>query len=573
MRLLTLLLLSITLAAGAQDYQTLFEKSKGTQTPDYAAIISFYKKLDKASPKLFLKEMGMSDSGFPLHLALFSNDAKFDPAKWHIQHKTVLLINNGIHPGEPDGIDACMSLIRDLVTGKKTLPDNIALAIIPVYNIGGCLNRSVNYRVDQNGPEAFGFRGNAQNLDLNRDFIKCDSKEARSFTQLFHLVDPDIFVDNHVSDGADYQHIMTLITSQHDKLGGQMGSYLNKTFEPALYQSMKSKGYDLVPYVNFFGETPDNGWPEFFDSPRYSSGYATLWNCFGFTTETHMLKPFDQRVKSTYALMQSFIDFATDNADSIQSLRRLTKQNVQTATSFPIRWKVDNAQYSDVIFKGYEAGRKTSEVSGLPRLFYDRNKSFEKKIKFYNTYTVTTSVQKPVAYIIPQGWWKVTDLLRLNKVTMRRLPKDTAIEVEVYQVTDYKTTARQYEMHHPNSDATVTTVKQKYSFRKGDYYIPMNQEANRFLTEVLEPQSNDSYFAWNFFDAILGQKEGYSDYMFEDKAAQFLKSHPGIKSKLDERRIQDTAFAKDGRAQLDFVFKNSPYFEPDYLRYPVFRVM
>ena len=529
--------------------------------------------LDKASPRLLLKEMGMSDAGYPLHLALFSNDGKFNPATWHAQHKTVILINNGIHPGEPDGIDACILLVRDLVTGKKKLPGNVALAIIPVYNIGGCLNRSVNYRVDQEGPEAFGFRGNSQNLDLNRDFIKCDSKEARSFTQLFHFIDPDIFVDNHVSNGADYQHIMTLITSQHDKLGGPMGTFLNKTFEPALYRSMKTKGYDLVPYVNFFGETPDNGWPEFFDSPRYSSGYATLWNCFGFTTETHMLKPYDQRVASTYALMESFIEFAANNADSIQLLRRQTKRHVQTASSFPIRWQADTSKYSDVIFKGYEAGKKKSEVSGLPRLYYDRNKPFEKKIKFYNTYNVTASINKPVAYIISQGWWKVMELLQLNDVKIQRLTKDTAIEVEVYTISDYKSAARQYEMHHPNSDATVAVIKQKYSFRKGDFYIPMNQEANRFLTEVLEPQSNDSYFAWNYFDAILGQKEGYSNYVFEDKAAAYLKSHPDVQLKLEERRMQDTAFAKSGRLQLDFVFKNSPYFEPDYLRYPVFRVL
>lgn len=117
-------------------------------------------------------------------------------------NKRIILINNGIHPGEPDGIDASMLLARDIVTNKVKLPDNVVLAFIPVYNIGGCLNRSAFYRVDQNGPEEFGFRGNSQNLDLNRDFIKSDSKEARSFAEIFHLTDPDIFLDNHVSNGS-----------------------------------------------------------------------------------------------------------------------------------------------------------------------------------------------------------------------------------------------------------------------------------------------------------------------------------------------------------------------------------
>src|SRR5262249_48152756 len=157
------------------------------------------------------------------------------------------------------------------------------------------------YRIDQNGPVEKGFRGNSENLDLNRDFIKCDSKEARSFTEIFHLIDPDVQVDNHVSDGADYQHVMTLICSQHNKLGGTMGEYMNKEFEPGLFELMKQKNYDLVPYVNEFGETPDSGWAEFCDSPRFSSGYATLWHTFAFIPETHMLKPYQQRVRSTYA--------------------------------------------------------------------------------------------------------------------------------------------------------------------------------------------------------------------------------------------------------------------------------
>lgn len=313
-----------------------------------------------------------------------------------------------------------------------------------------------------------------------------------------------------------------------------MGEFMNKQFVSGLYQSMKDKGFDLIPYVNFFGETPDNGWPEFFDSPRYSSGFATLWNCFGFTTETHMLKPFARRVASTYALMESFIDFASKNADAIQFLRSQAKKNVQSADSFALRWQVDTSRFSDIMFKGYEAAKKKRDVSGLPRLYYDRNKPFNKKIKFYNTYTATTCVKKPWAYIIPQGWYKVIDLLQINKVKMNRLRRDSTITVENYHIEDYKTTARQYEMHHPNSSVKLTTTLLQHSFRKGDYYIPMNQPANRFITEVLEPQSDDSYFCWNFFDGILSQKEGFSNYVFEDRAASYLQSNPELSLKLAE---------------------------------------
>ncbi len=556
-----------------QPITTKFENSNGTQTPTYFEIVDWWQKLDKQSGKIKMLTMGMTDAGYPLHLIVVSNNGDHNFANIRKNNKRIILINNGIHPGEPDGVDASMLLARDIVTNVFKIPDNVVLAIIPIYNIGGCLNRSVNYRVDQDGPEEFGFRGNSQNLDLNRDFIKCDSKDARAFTEIFHLTDPDVFVDNHVSNGADYQHVMTLLTTQHNKLGGIMGEFLSQQFEPAIYSSMKQKGYDLIPYVNSFGDTPDNGWPEYWDGPRYASGYAALWHTFSFVPETHMLKPYDQRVKATYTLMQSFINFTAKNSDKIKTLREQTKKLVSNATEFPVTWALDRSKFKEVLYKGYIAGRKPSEVSGLPRLYYDRSKPYEKKIKIFNYFAVKSSVLKPKAYLVPQGWWKVIELLKLNKVQMSQLKKDTTVEVEAYKIDDYKTLPRQYEMHHLNSDIKTSTSKQFITFKKGDWYIAMNQPANRFLIETLEPHGEDSYFAWNYFDAILSQKEGYSAYAFEDIAADYLKKNPELRNRLEQQKAKDTAFVKNGRAQLNFVYQHSPWYEPAHLRYPVYRVM
>jgi hypothetical protein len=592
-KLLTGFLIVLTQFSFCQTITTKFEQTNGKESPDYYEIINWWKKLDQQSPYVKMLTMGMTDAGFPLNLVVVSNDGDYNFESIHKKNKRVILINNGIHPGEPDGIDASMLLVRDILNNLNyhdslhkagavragrnknmaELPDNIVLAIIPVYNIGGCLNRSSNYRIDQNGPTEKGFRGNSQNLDLNRDFIKCDTKESRAFAEIFHLTDPDVFVDNHVSDGADYQHIMTLLTSQHNKLGGVMGEYLDKEFEPALYSLMKEKNYDLVPYVNSFGDSPENGWPEYWDSPRYSSGYATLWHTFAFIPETHMLKSYEQRVRSAYALMQCFIEFTSKNSNKIKDLREQAKQSVKKQTEFPVSWQLDRSGWKEITYKGYEAGHKISAVSGLPALYYNRTKPFEKQVKIFNYYPPKMFIKKPIAYIIPQGWWKVIDLLKLNNVQMQKLKTDTVIEVEVYHIDDYKTLPRQYEMHHLNSNVQVSTTRQKMNFRRGDWYIPLNQTANRFLIETLEPQAEDSYFAWNFFDAVLGQKEGFSNYAFEDIAADYLKNHPEIKTKLDQRSSTDSVFAKNADAQLNFVYQNSPYFEPDYLRYPVYRVI
>jgi hypothetical protein len=553
--------------------QCRFEKSGGLESATYFETIAWYKNLDKQSTRVLVKTMGITDAGYPLHIVLISTDGKFDAVRWHQQNKTVILINNGIHPGEPDGIDASMMLVRDIALGKILLPKNVTLAFIPVYNIGGCLNRSAYSRVNQNGPKEYGFRGNAQNLDLNRDFTKCDTKDARSFAQIFHLIDPDILIDNHVSDGADYQHTMTLLTTQYDKLGANLGSWLKETFEPQLYKGMAEKNWDMVPYVNFETETPDKGMEMFYDPPRYSSGYAALFQTISFMPETHMLKPFKERVLSTYALMQTMIEKASLNSEELIKQRNKAKTEIIKEKKRPLNWIIDTTQNSLITFKGYEQAYKASDATGLQRMYYDKSKPFTRLVKFFNVFKPVNFVTIPSAYIIPQGWNAVVDLLKLNNVIIKQFNNDTTIEVEAYHIDDYKSLPRPYEKHHKNSAAKISVIKQKIQFLKGDYFISTNQLANRYIVEMLEPTGDDSFFAWNFFDAILQQKEGYSDYRWEDLAAEVLKNDPDLKTILEEKKKADAKFASNGSAQLDFIYKNSPYYEPAHNRYPVYRLI
>jgi len=571
MKYLLLCLLLFPFAIHAQ--QTPFERSNGTETATYFECIDFYKNLDKASSKILIKEIGTSDAGYPYHLVLYSNDGKFDPTVWHQQHKIVILMNNGIHPGEPDGVDACMMLLRDINAGKLKVPDNVAIAIIPLYNIGGSLNRTPFSRVNQDGPKSYGFRGNAQNLDLNRDFTKSDSYNAHAYAQIFHWLNPDIQTDNHVSDGADYQHTMTLITTQWNKLGGELGKFVHDVFDPSLYSSMEKKGWAMCPYVNFEDGNPEKGWEQFYDPPRYSSGYAALFNTISYIPETHMLKPFKDRVLSTYALMQTLIEQASVYAKDIIEKRKENFEAAIKQNEFALSWKPDQEHFDNILFKGYETGQKLSGVTGLQRMFYDHTKPFEKEVKYYDYFIGEKIVTAPKAYIIPHGWHAVTDLLKLNGVEMHPLLNDSVIEVEAYHIDDYKSLPRAYEKHHKNMDVKLSSSKQSIKFLKGDFLIYTNQPAKRFLIEMLEPTGDDSYFSWNFFDAILQQKEGYSDYRWEDVAAEYLNAHPELRTKLEEKKKSDTQFAQNASAQLEFVYRNSPYYEPAHLRYPVFRIL
>ncbi|HEX6335063.1 MAG TPA: hypothetical protein VFZ78_12600, partial [Flavisolibacter sp.] len=270
--------------------------------------------------------------------------------------------------------------------------------------------------------------------------------------------------------------------------------------------------------------------------------------------------------------MESFIEFTAKNSHEITRIRREAVRLNQVRDSFPIAWKNDRSKFSNIEFKGYQSGQKPSAVSGLPRLYYDRNKPFTEKVPFYNFYRDTLTVDRPMAYLIPQGWWKVIERLRANKVRMMPLQKDTTIMVEWYAIEGYESAARPYEGHHPNSKTRVVKKHSAISFRKGDFFIPLNQRANRFLVETLEPHAEDSYFTWNFFDPVLGQKEGFSSYVFEETAAAYLTDQPDVLAALEQRRATDSTFNRNAYAQLNFVYRNSRYFEPAYLRYPVYRV-
>ncbi|ADY28402.1 MULTISPECIES: M14 family metallopeptidase [Cellulophaga] len=554
-----------------KDFQTFFETSNGLETPTYTEVIDFYIKLAKEFPQINVLTIGETDSGLPLHLVTYNPDGEFNFNK--LEDKTVILINNGIHPGESDGIDATMLLFRDLVVNKIGAPRNTVLTTIPIYNIGGALNRNSTSRTNQNGPKEYGFRGNAQNYDLNRDFIKNDTKNAKTFAEIFHLTKPDIFIDNHVSNGADYQYTLTHLFTQHNKLGGDLGNYLHTEMMPTLENSLEEINWPITPYVNVFNSVPEKGFSQFMDYPRYSTGYTTLWNTLGLMVETHMLKPYKKRVMGTYYLMQKMIDISEKDGKKIKELRANAFAADQEKITYPVKFKIDTTKTSTLNFKGYEADYIESEVTGLTRLKYDRSKPFTKEVIYSNYMTPTNFVTVPEAYIIPKGWKKVIPHLDANKIEYTQLEKDTIITVQTYRIEDYDTRKSAYEGHYPHSNTTVTTSNQSVQFYKGDYYVPTNQRGIRYLLETLEPEAVDSFFNWNFFDTILQQKEGFSPYVFEDVAAKLLKNNPKLKAEFDTIKSTDENFAKNWYAQLNWLHKKSEHYEKAHMQYPIYKLM
>jgi hypothetical protein len=563
-------------STNASNAQALNFKYLNNETFTVDEVTEAYRRLEKAYPSLSkLQEVGISDIGRPIHLFVISDDGIFDPETARKKGKLVLFINNGIHAGEPPGVDGSVKFaqqILSLSTYKKMLKD-IVICIIPFYNVDGGLNRSCCSRTNQNGPVEYGFRGNAQNRDLNRDFIKTDTRNTEAFVSAFQSWLPDVFIDTHDTNGSDFQYVMTLITSQLNKQNRYLAEYQRKIYLPKLYEDMKKRNFEMIPYVNFRENSPESGLVDFLETPRFSTGYSALFGTMGFVTETLKYKAFQQRVEATYEFLLSSMELMVSEKNAIQSARKKALEDIKNRQVFEIAWQLDTTNIDSIDFKGYQTKYQESSFGqGAKQLIYDQSLPYTKKIPYYNRYMPSLSVQKPTAYIIPQSWHEVIKRLKMNNIAMTRLEKDTTIAVEMYFIEDYETVKNPYEGHYLHYNVKVRKEYMPVKFYKGDYVAETNQYGNRYLIETLEPQATDSYFAWNFFDGILQQKEWFSPFSFEPMAMDLLKNDQYIRGAFERKKNEDPEFAKDHWGQLYFIYKLSPYYEDTHNRYPVGRI-
>lgn len=545
-------------------------------SPEYDEVISMYKSLDAAWPQARLTEAGLTDCGKPLHTFIISSSKEFDPQVLKNQGKAIILINNGIHPGEPEGIDASIEFAENILRNQEGMAGwltNTVVVIIPVYNIGGALSRSAYNRSGQTEPYETGFRGNYGNLDLNRDFVKCDSRNAKSFTEIFQRWNPDVFLDTHTTNGSDHQHAITFIPPQPDQFPKAMGSFLRKKMIPELYREMAQTPYQLIPYVDYFYEDVRGGLRGGQEGPRYSSGYAATFHSYGMMTENLIYASYPDRVKSTYAFIKALVKFTSENCQEILDSRKRGIMESMTSMTYPIRYEIDTTIYQKIEFHGYEPDPvQISRVTGLPRLGYDRSRTFTDSIRYFNTYKPAESVAIPRYYVVPQAWQPVMELLRLNNVQHRVLARDTLLEVTVDYFEEVSSPARPYNGHYFHDKVETRSEVQQVRFYAGDWLVPVRQERIRFIMEVLEPRARDSYFRWNFYDSVLDQREYFSSFGFEENALRTLKEFPELAKKLQERRGSDPEFAKNHRGQLQFIYDNSPWLEKTWNRYPVGRI-
>lgn len=574
-RLLILFIGFISLYSNFDLHSQVSLPYENNETLTYDEVIEAYKYLDEKYKTAKLLTVGETDIGKPLHLFVLSKDSDYNPESIHKKDKCVIFVNNGIHPGEPPGIDASILFAIDVLENKDEMNkylDNCVICIIPVYNIGGCLNRSPYHRTNQDTPPESGFRGNGKNLDLNRDFIKMDSKNARSLVQTFHSWKPEVFLDTHTTNGSDHQYTLTLIATVFQKLPEPMGSYFKEKMVPSLYDKMKTSPYEMIPYVNWNTRNADDGISAYFDAPRVSTGFASLFNTYAFMTENHVYKPFSDQVKSVYHFLSALAEFSNANYKEIIKTKKQADKISANEKLFVSSWRLNKNLKEMLLFKGYNGEMKKSPLTGNMNYYYDINSPYIKEVPFYQYFTPGDTIQKPKMYIIPQAWAKAIEYLMLNGVRLSRLQKDMKVEVEAYYLESFKYSQRPGNGHFRINEIKTNRENQTIQFYKGDYIIEMDQPTNRFIMEVLEPTTIDSYISWNFFNPIFDRREYFSPSGFEKKAMNYLESNPELKQKFEEKKANDPDFAANGYSQMSFIYTNSPYYEKSHKRYPVYRI-
>ena len=557
-------------------------------TPTWEEAVLQCEILAKSDARATMHHVGWSDVGRPIHALVLSNkDARVakdlqgvkerlqvpSGVDEHSLNRTPrLLINNAIHPGEPCGVNASLALAAQWLSepdGETHILRHVDVVIIPQYNVGGASRRNCCTRANQNGPTSYGFRGNGSNLDLNRDFVKMDSRNAEAFVSLFHAVDPDVFVDTHTSNGADYPYTMTLITTQPDKAGPVLGPFLSEVMSPALYEGMNAAGWPMVPYVFSRESTPESGILDFLETPRYSTGYTTLWGTLGFTTEAHMLKPFRDRVQATHAFLSLMAEWVGTHARDVVEVRERERLRVAQSEWLPVRWTLDDTRWDSLTFSGYESRMEWSAVHGGRRLTYDRDSVWHKRIRYDNHYKDIDSIQVPARWVIPQAWRHAVERLRMNGVSMRPLDRDTSMLLQVTTIESFQSARRPYEGHHPLSIDKIRVDTQSVQLYAGDLWIDADQKARRYLAEILSPHGHDALLVWNFFDAALQQKEYFSDYVFEDTAEELLNENSVLREDFERAKLAHPEWVSLPGEALRWVYDHSPYSEGTAHRYPV----
>lgn len=580
------LLLAAALAAfapfaHAADWTTPAEAAHFRTTPDYADTVAYLRKLADAAPgKLKLETFGTSPQGRPMTVVVASGDGTFTPEAARQAGKPVVLLQAGIHPGEIEGKDAGLMLLRDYAVAGKLphLLDKAVLVFVPVFSVDGHENSSPYHRINQNGPDSMGFRGQSQYLNLNRDYVKADAPEMRDWLKLWQRWQPDLLMDIHTTDGADYQYDLTWYLEDPHKLDPGVSAWQQKLLGERVIPAYERRGHLASIYLEFKdGRDPRKGIVNFGSGPRFSTGYAALWNRPALLVETHMLKSYETRVRATYDLVALMLEQTGADAANLIATNRKADEAVVARARDPkaavaLTFKEDPAS-TPFQLKGYAFSLTHSDVSNSEWIQYDPRKPRTYDIQNGNGLLPDATVAPPAAYVVPAQWTQVIDKLDAHGIAYRRLGHAATLKVQAYQLDKPQWAAKPFEGHLMLRDFAQTAVAREVALPAGSVIVPMDQRAANVAMELLEPQAPDSLLRWGFLDAVFEPKEYGEPRVLEKLARDMMAKDPALKADFERRLREDAAFAASPSQRLFYFFERSPWYSAQNVGlYPVYRI-
>lgn len=574
------ILLYISQAALSQtsdQWSTVFELSNYEETPDYNQTISYFKALDNACENAKLLEFGISPQGRKLFYLVAGNDIEFTSDFAVKTDKPIILIMSGIHSGEINGKDASMLLLREMLITKEkeNLLENVILLVIPIFNVDGHERISPYNRINQIGPKEMGWRTTAQNINLNRDFMKADAPEMESFLKLFSEWLPDFFIDIHSTDGSDFQYHTTFAIEKHENVPSVLSFWVRNIFNPFMTKRVTEKGFLISPFVGFIDDDPKNGIRDWVPLPRFSNGYAAIQNRPGLLIESHILKSYKDRVFSTKAILEAVLELLNQQHGELKEISKQSDDEtihkyIYEAKPYPVTFKLTDHK-DEFLFKGIEYDSVyNSAAGGAIRIYTD--KKFEKTVPYFNHAVGDKYITLPKYYIIPREWVELVDRLKLHGVVVNRFLKNEQVIVEQYKFSEVHFPGNSFEGRFMPTFKYEIVVDSIVA-NKGDYLVPLNQRTLGIITHLLEPGANDSFVRWGFLNSIFERKEYYEDYAMGPIAEKMLRENPKLNEEFQKLLSEDEEFRNSQRRRLDYFYERSPYFDEKYNLYPIYRVI
>ncbi|HUF08615.1 MAG TPA: M14 family metallopeptidase [Rhodothermales bacterium] len=539
-------------------------------TPSYEETVAWLHRLAEASADLEMISIGKSGEWRDIWMVVAAQGGATTPMEVGHNGRPTLLAYAGIHSGEIDGKDAGLMLLRDLTAGRRLqLLNDVNFLFIPILNVDGHERSSPYGRINQRGPSEMGWRTNRRNLNLNRDFSKLETPEVQALVATIDAWSPDLYLDLHVTDGADYQYDITFGYNGPHGWSPAIASWLDGSYTPRVTAALDHMGHVPGPLAfGANGRDMEEGNVEWTAPIRFSNGYADARHTAGVLLENHSLKPYKRRVLGTYVFLEASLRALIDSGSALRAAA--DRDRHARPDSLPLAFGATQATPPMVMFKGIGSELLDSEISGGEVVRWT-GEPYEREIPLIVLSRPSEVASRPAAYYIPASWSDIARKLAMHGIVVERVHTGRSVEADMYRLPEAAIQPDAFEGRVLVTPGSIQTERRDLWLAPGSYVVSTDQDLGDLVMLLLEPRSPDSFFQWGYFLEVLQQTEYVEDYVMEPTARKMLEEDPRLREEFETRLAADSTFAASPQQRLAFFYERTPFFDEEWRLYPVGR--